>query len=160
MTTPMWFPLLVSGICSSSRCWVSPLSRKEYVGWSQFKPVAFFEILLLVSQFLYSALGWSAIHYLHAHSGSCSHSVSEQREQNTTSWSTQILVTVYLKQRSPSCPLHVEISQLLCNSCGHTHPELHGHITGPFPLSILLLGFNRSVTVTNPSALVAVLEWL
>lgn len=38
---------------------VSPVTRKEHVGWSQLKPIGVFEILLLVVQFLYSMLGWA-----------------------------------------------------------------------------------------------------
>lgn len=43
ITTRLWFSLPAS-ICSPPWCWVSPVTRKEHVGWSQLKPIAFFEV--------------------------------------------------------------------------------------------------------------------
>lgn len=59
ITIPMWFPLQVSIIRSLSRQWASSVSGEDYMGWSQLKPFALFEILLLVVQFLYSVLDWT-----------------------------------------------------------------------------------------------------
>lgn len=50
----------------------------------------------------------------------------------TTSWSTKLLVAVYLEQRPPGIPLFVEVKLASFSSYGQSYPalfsDLHGHI--------------------------------
>lgn len=112
----MAFPLLILTVCSLSSCWACSVVRNEYVGSSQCKPVGLLENLLLV--IFYTLVE------PHIHSPPPRPALA-QGDIYTNSWSTQLLISVYLNQRpatlwSPLCWDKVSFFALFF--------ELHGHI--------------------------------
>lgn len=121
----MWSLLLVCIIYSLSWHWASPVTRKEYLGWSHHESVALFKIILLIFQFLYSMsqhneylstlpmLVWLT-----------------QGDIYPTTWFTQLLICVYLKQRPHFGPICIKIKSASLHyslSCMGTITLVHLH---------------------------------
>lgn len=136
-----------SPCASQSQFWVSPDAGEECVGWSQLKPTALFSTLVVV-QTLYCTLGWVVcslplppwltqgdIHTFLMNLG---------RKIYSASWSTQLLIAVYLKPRPLSSPPCAEVKSASLQQLWSVTPGVipwaaQVHPPCPSPLSLFLL---------------------